>query len=63
MRNVLSAFVTSFMLHVKLIDGNMIMANISRPDESFLEEVGKTVYLELPYKAVMFFEKDSGLRC
>lgn len=50
-------------LHVKLIDGNMIMANISRPDESFLEEVGKTVYLELPYKAVMFFEKDSGLRC
>jgi iron(III) transport system ATP-binding protein len=50
-------------LHVKLIDGNMIMANISSPDESFLEEVGKTVYLELPYKAVMFFEKDSGLRC
>jgi iron(III) transport system ATP-binding protein len=50
-------------LHVKMIDGNMIMANISSPDESFLEEVGKTVYLELPYKAVMFFEKDSGLRC
>jgi iron(III) transport system ATP-binding protein len=50
-------------LHVKLIDGNMIMANISSPDERFLEEVGKTVYLELPYKAVMFFEKDSGLRC
>ena len=50
-------------LHVKLIDGNMIMANISSPDESFLEEVGKTIYLELPNKAVMFFEKDSGLRC
>ena len=49
-------------LHVKLIDGNMIMANITHPDESFLEEVGKTVYLELPYKAVMFFEKDNGLR-
>ena len=50
-------------LHVKMIDGNMIMSNISSPDESFLEEVGKTIYLELPYKAVMFFEKDSGLRC
>jgi iron(III) transport system ATP-binding protein len=50
-------------LHIKLIDGNMLMANISRPDETFLEEVGKTVYLELPQKAIMFFNKDNGLRC
>ena len=49
--------------HVKLTDGNMIIANVTRPDGRFLDEIGKTVHLELPHKAIMFFNNTSGLRC
>ena len=49
--------------HVKLIDGNIIIANVARPDGNFLEEIGNTVFLELPHKAIMFFNNTSGLRC
>ena len=49
--------------HVKLIDGNMIIANVTCPDGRFLDEIGKTVLLELPHKAIMFFNNASGLRC
>ena len=49
--------------HVKLIDGKIIIANVTRPDGRFLDEIGKTVHLELPHKAIMFFNKASGLRC
>ena len=49
--------------HVKLIDGNIIIANVARPDGNFLDEIGKTVFLELPHKAIMFFNNTSGLRC
>ena len=49
--------------HVKLIDGNMIIANVTRPDGGFLDEIGKNVLLKLPHKAIMFFNNTSGLRC
>ena len=49
--------------HVKLIDGNMIIANVTRPDGGVLDEIGKNVLLKLPHKAMMFFNNTSGLRC
>ena len=49
--------------HVKLTDGNIIIANVARPDGNFLDEIGKSVFLELPHKAIMLFNNTSGLRC
>ena len=49
-------------IHVKLIDGNQLVAHITRPGERLLDEIGKTVQLELPHKSIMFFNNKSGLR-
>ena len=49
-------------IHVKLIDGNQLVAHITRPGERLLDEIGKTVQLELSHKSIMFFNNKSGLR-
>ena len=50
-------------LYIKLINGDFIMANVARPEETILEEAGKTVNLKLSHNSIMFFNKDNGLRC
>ena len=48
--------------HVRLDNDTIVIANITRPEEKILEDIGKNVYLELPHHSIMFFNKDNGLR-